>query len=48
MVASLDVEPEEGPVMHINVESKAPWYEILDDLPQYEGLPPQAETVLKS
>ena len=48
MVASLDDEPEEGPVMHINVESKSPWYEILDDLPQYEGLPPQAGTVLKS
>jgi len=41
LLASLDDEPESGPVMHINVESKAPWYEILDDLPQYEGLPLQ-------
>jgi hypothetical protein len=24
---------------HIFVESKAPWYTITDDLPQYEGLP---------
>ena len=47
MVSSLDDEPEVGPVMHLNVESKAPWYEILDDLPQYDGLPPQAGSVLK-
>ncbi len=46
LVASLDEEPTAAPVMHINVESKAPWYEILDDLPQYQGLPPQAKAVL--
>jgi hypothetical protein len=48
MLASLDDEPEAGPVVHINVESKAPWYEILDDLPQFPGLPPQAVSVLES
>lgn len=47
VVASLDNEPQGGPAMHLNVESKAPWYEILDDLPQYQGLPPQAAGVLK-
>jgi len=25
------------PTHHIFVGSKAPWYEITDDLPQYEG-----------
>lgn len=48
LVASLDDEPENPPVMHINIESKAPWYEILDDLPQHEGLPPQAGKMLRS
>lgn len=47
LVASLNDEPQGTPMMHINVESKAPWYEILDDLPQYQGLPPQAAGVLK-
>ena len=43
-VASLDEEPTEGAVMHLNVESKAPWYEILDDLPQYDVLSPLPES----
>ncbi len=38
-IATLDREPSEAPQMHINVESKAPWYEILDGLPQFDGLP---------
>jgi hypothetical protein len=46
LVASLDEEPTAHPVMHINVESKAPWYEILDDSPQFQGLPPAAKAVL--
>jgi hypothetical protein len=28
--------------MQLDVESKAPWYEMLDDLAQYQGLPPRA------
>ena len=40
VIASLDEEPARRPVMHINVESKAPWYDILDDLPQHQSLPP--------
>jgi hypothetical protein len=46
VVASLDEEPEQGPVMHINVESKAAWYEIRDGLPQHEALPPEARRAL--
>src|SRR5262245_17292548 len=34
-VATLDDEPAARPLMHINVESKAGWYDILDDLPQF-------------
>jgi len=41
-IATLDEEPAESPVMHVNVESKAPWYTIRDELPQYPGLPPGA------
>ncbi len=29
-------EPSHKPTHHIFVGSKAPWFEILDDLPQYE------------
>ena len=43
-VASLDDEPTTKPVMHINVESKAAWYEILDDLPRFPGFPIQSES----
>jgi hypothetical protein len=39
-VATLDREPAKPPSIHINVASKAPWYEILDDRPQFPGLPP--------
>jgi hypothetical protein len=44
MVTSLNDEPEAGPIMHFHVKSKAPWYEILDNLPQYETRPPPPET----
>ena len=40
LVASLDDEPTDEPVMHINVEARAPWYEILDDRPQHQAMPP--------
>ncbi len=41
IVATLDEGPETTPVMHLNTESMAPWYEILDSLPQFPGLPPE-------
>ncbi len=35
----LDDDPEARPQMHIFCDSKAPWFEITDDLPQHAGLP---------
>jgi hypothetical protein len=32
--------PTLKPTQHIFAGSKAPWYEILDDLPQHDGFPP--------
>lgn len=32
--------PSIRPSKHIFVGSKAPWFEITDDLPQHEGFPP--------
>lgn len=32
-------DPSIRPTMHIFVGSKAPWYAITDDLPQFEALP---------
>lgn len=48
IVSSLDVDPDRAPILHVNVESKAPWYEILDGRPQFDGLPPGAEQALDS
>ncbi len=33
VVTSLIEEPSTPPVAHMNIESKAPWYEILDQAP---------------
>jgi len=40
VAASLDEPHSVRPRMHINVESKASWFEIRDDLPQFAALPP--------
>jgi hypothetical protein len=37
---TLDTEPGMRPQAHIYVTSKAPWFEISDDLPQYPEAPP--------
>jgi hypothetical protein len=37
---SLDDDPGVRPGMHIFVASKAPWFEIHDDLPRYDEYPP--------
>ena len=42
-VGSLDEDPGSRPQSHIFVASKAPWYEITDDLPQHPEYP--SETV---
>ena len=38
-LALLD-DPQVTPQLHCFTASKAPWFEITDDLPQYEGYPP--------
>ena len=43
VVASLDEEPIAKPAMHLNLESKAPWLEILDDAPRFDGFAPGME-----
>jgi hypothetical protein len=43
-LATLDREPAEPPAIHINVASKAPWYEILDDRPQFPEFPTSIPT----
>ena len=39
---ALDDDPGIRPALHEHVADKAPWYEILDGLPQYPGDPPKA------
>jgi hypothetical protein len=39
-IALFDEDPGVRPEAHIFVGSKASWYEITDDLPQYEAMPP--------
>jgi len=41
-LATLDDDPGIRPECHIFVASKAPWFDITDDLPQYEGYAPRA------
>ena len=38
-MGTLEDEPSIRPQAHIHVASKAPWFEITDDLPQYAELP---------
>jgi hypothetical protein len=38
-LGSLADEPSIRPQCHIHVASKAPWFEITDDLPQFDELP---------
>ena len=37
---TLDTDPGELPLQHIYIGSKAPWFEIADDLPRYREMPP--------
>ena len=39
-MGSLDDAPPKTPECHIFADSKAPWFEIADDLPRYEEYPP--------
>ncbi len=38
-LGTLDDDPGVRPSMHIHIETKAPWLDINDGLPQYEGHP---------
>jgi hypothetical protein len=38
---SLDSDPGMAPDAHIYVASKAPWFEITDDLPRFAEMPPR-------
>ena len=40
--SALDDDPGVRAILHEHVAEKAPWYEILDDLPQFPGHPPGA------
>lgn len=40
-VAALDTDPEIHPVAHQFVESKAPWFDIHDGVPQFPGAAPR-------
>ena len=39
-LGALDDDPRVRPRCHVHVASKAPWYEITDELPRFEELPP--------
>lgn len=39
-LGTIEGDPGIRPQFHVFVASKAPWYEIGDELPRYEGLPP--------
>jgi len=38
-LGTLDADPGCRPARHVHVGSKAPWFEITDDLPQSDGAP---------
>ena len=39
----LDGDPGRRPVAHVFVASKAPWFELADELPRFEAAPPDPE-----
>jgi hypothetical protein len=47
MVSTLDEEPTVAPAMHLNLESKAPWYTIRDAAPTFEAFPPNVDAALR-
>jgi hypothetical protein len=38
-LGALDDDPQVRPTLHVFVGNKAPWYEITDNLPQFQELP---------
>lgn len=47
-LGGLEDDPGNRPVAHIFTASKSPWYEISDDLPQYEEWPGSEADVKKT
>ena len=43
VVGTLDIDDVLIPLAHFNVESKSPWFEINDRLPQFQSTPAPAE-----
>ena len=43
VVASLETGAQLHPIANINVESRCPWYEINDGLPQFQSVPSHAQ-----
>src|SRR5262249_43191419 len=43
---SFDDDPHAQPIAHIFVGSKAPWYEVTDDLPRFEAYPPGVDAAV--
>lgn len=39
-IGALEQDPSNRPLMNLFVDSKAPWYDITDGLPQYDAWPP--------
>lgn len=44
-LGTFNEDPGRGPEFHIFVGSKAPWHQILDDLPQYDEWPDDHDAV---
>ena len=47
-IGALDQDPGDRPEMNIFVGSKAPWYEITDNLPQYDEWPPDGPNSVRA
>lgn len=45
-IGGLEQDPGKRPTAHIFVGSKSPWYEIIDDLPQYDSWPASVDDVI--
>lgn len=46
-LGTMNEDPGERPQFHVFVASKAPWYEITDDLPQYDEFPQDPKEVYR-
>lgn len=47
IISTLDDGSHPGPVLHMNIESKAAWHVITDDLPQHHSFSPEVISDLK-